>query len=41
VERLRKQPYRDMGARTGKSLRSHTEEFPRKNYVVGATRTGY
>jgi galactonate dehydratase len=41
VERLRKQPYRDMGARTGKSLRSYTEEFPRKNYVVGATRTGY
>ena len=34
-------PYRDMGARTGKSLRSYTEEFPRKNYVVGATRTGY
>src|SRR5271157_6376429 len=34
VERLRKHPYRDMGARTGKSLRSHTEEFPRKNYVV-------
>jgi galactonate dehydratase len=41
VERLRKRPYRDMGARTGKSLRSHIEEFPRKNYVVGATRTGY
>jgi galactonate dehydratase len=41
VERLRKQPYRDMGARTGKSLRSHTEEFPRRNCVVGATRTGY
>ena len=41
VEGLRKQPYRDMGARTGKSLRSYTEEFPRKNYVVGATRTGY
>ena len=41
VERLRKRPYRDMGTRTGKSLRSHTEEFPRKNYIVGATRTGY
>ncbi len=34
-------PYRDMGTRTGKGLRSYTEEFPRKNYVVGATRTGY
>lgn len=42
VERLRAHPYRDMGARGGhKGLRSHTEEFPRKNYVVGATRTGY
>ena len=39
--RLRKRPYRDMGSRTGKTLRSYTEEFPRKNYVVGATRTGY
>jgi galactonate dehydratase len=41
VEKLRSHPYRDMGARTGKALRSYTEEFPRKNYVVGATRTGY
>jgi galactonate dehydratase len=42
VERLRAHPYRDMGARGGsKSLRSYTEEFPRKDYVVGATRTGY
>ena len=41
VEKLRAHPYRDMGARTGKTLRSYAEEFPRKNYVVGATRTGY
>lgn len=41
VARLRARPYRDMGARTGKALRHYTEEFPRKNYVVGATRTGY
>jgi galactonate dehydratase len=41
VEKLRAHPYRDMGARTGKALRSYTEEFPRKNYVAGATRTGY
>ena len=41
VEQLRKQPYRDMGTRTGKALRSYTEEFPRKHYAVGATRTGY
>jgi galactonate dehydratase len=41
VEKLRSQPYRDMGTRLGKALRSYTEEFPRKNYVVGATRTGY
>ena len=41
LEKLRARPYRDMGARTGKSLRSHTEEFPRKGYVVAATRTGY
>jgi galactonate dehydratase len=42
VERMRAHPYRDMGARGGhKGLRSYTEEFPRKNYVVGATRTGY
>ncbi|HET6239937.1 MAG TPA: mandelate racemase/muconate lactonizing enzyme family protein [Acetobacteraceae bacterium] len=42
VEKLRAHPYRDMGTRGGtKSLRSYTEEFPRKNYVAGATRTGY
>ncbi len=41
VAELRKRPYRDMGSRTGKTLRSYTDEFPRKNYVVGATRTGY
>ena len=41
VEKLRAHPYRDMGSRAGKSLRNYTEEFPRKNYVVGATRTGY
>src|SRR5215469_4109703 len=41
VARLRERPYRDMGTRTGKGLRSYTEEFPRKNYVVAATRTGY
>jgi galactonate dehydratase len=41
VEKLRAHPYRDMGTRTGKALRSYRDEFPRKNYVVGATRTGY
>lgn len=41
VGKLRSRPYRDMGARTGKTLRSYTEEFPRKNYAIGATRTGY
>jgi galactonate dehydratase len=41
VEKLRAHPYRDMGTRTGKALRSYTEEFPRKNYVMGSTRTGY
>ncbi|MDR3536564.1 MAG: mandelate racemase/muconate lactonizing enzyme family protein, partial [Acetobacteraceae bacterium] len=41
VERLRARPYRDMGTRAGKGLRSHTEEFPRKHYQVAATRTGY
>jgi galactonate dehydratase len=41
LEKLRAHPYRDMGTRTGKALCSYTEEFPRKNYVVGATRTGY
>jgi len=39
--KLRAHPYRDMGSRTGKGLRSHTEEFPRKHYMIGATRTGY
>jgi galactonate dehydratase len=41
VSRLRAKPYRDMGTRTGKGLRSYTEEFPRKHYQVAATRTGY
>ncbi|HUB43365.1 MAG TPA: mandelate racemase/muconate lactonizing enzyme family protein [Acetobacteraceae bacterium] len=41
AERLRAHPYRDMGSRTGKGLRSYTEEFPRKHYAIGATRTGY
>ncbi|MBV9251862.1 MAG: mandelate racemase/muconate lactonizing enzyme family protein [Acetobacteraceae bacterium] len=41
LEKLRAHPYRDMGTRMGKALRSYTEEFPRKGYVVGATRTGY
>ncbi len=41
VERLRKRPYRDMGTKAGKSLRNATEEFPKKHYVVAATRTGY
>jgi galactonate dehydratase len=41
VDRLRAKPYRDMGTRLGKGLRSHTEEFPRKHYTVAATRTGY
>jgi galactonate dehydratase len=41
VARLKARPYRDMGTRTGKGLRSYTEEFPRKFYTVGATRTGY
>ncbi len=41
VARLRASPYRDMGTRMGKGLRSHTEEFPRKHYAVAATRTGY
>jgi galactonate dehydratase len=41
VARLKARPYRDMGARTGKGLRSHTEEFPKKHYQVAATRTGY
>ena len=41
VARLRASPYRDMGTRMGKGLRSYTEEFPRKHYTVAATRTGY
>jgi galactonate dehydratase len=42
VELLRAHPYRDMGTRGGvKSLRSYHEEFPRKDYVIGTTRTGY
>jgi galactonate dehydratase len=41
VDRLRAKPYRDMGTRMGKGLRSYTEEFPRKHYAVAATRTGY
>src|SRR3954465_6813508 len=31
--RRRAKPYRDMGTRMGKGLRSHTEEFPRKHYT--------
>jgi galactonate dehydratase len=41
VAKLRAKPYRDMGTRMGKGLRSYTEEFPRKHYAVAATRTGY
>ena len=41
VSRLRAKPYRDMGTRMGRGLRSYTEEFPRKHYAVAATRTGY
>ena len=41
VARLKAKPYRDMGTRMGKGLRSYTEEFPRKHYQVVATRTGY
>ncbi len=41
IEKLKAHPFRDMGTRAGKALRSHTEEFPRKGYVVAATRTGY
>src|SRR5271168_1622209 len=41
VDKLRAKPYRDMGTRVGKGLRSYTEEFPRKHYAVAATRTGY
>jgi galactonate dehydratase len=38
VARLRARPHRDMG---GRGLRQYWEEFPRKDYVAGATRTGY
>ncbi|MGE4047066.1 MAG: mandelate racemase/muconate lactonizing enzyme family protein [Acetobacteraceae bacterium] len=41
VAKLKAKPYRDMGTRTGKALRAHTEEFPKKHYQVAATRTGY
>ena len=37
----RAKPYRDMGTRMGKGLRSYTEEFPPKHYTVAATRTGF
>jgi galactonate dehydratase len=39
VEKLRRKPYRDMGTRG--VLRQYWEEFPRKNYAVAETRTGY
>src|ERR1700734_1456336 len=35
--RLHPKPYRDMGTRMGKGLRSYTEEFPRKHYTAAAT----
>ncbi|MSP29841.1 MAG: mandelate racemase/muconate lactonizing enzyme family protein [Acetobacteraceae bacterium] len=38
VDAMRKRPYRDMG---GKGIRHYWEEFPRKNYTIAATRTGY
>jgi galactonate dehydratase len=38
VARLKARPYHDRG---GKGLRQYWEEFPRKAYVAGATRTGY
>jgi galactonate dehydratase len=38
VEGLRQRPYRDM---SGKGYRQYWEEFPRKNYVPGVTRTGF
>jgi galactonate dehydratase len=41
VAKLKARPYRDMGTRMGKGLRSYAEVFPRKGYVVGASRTGY
>ena len=41
VERLRARPYRDLGSKVGHTLRSYTEEFPKKHYQVAATRTGY
>ena len=41
VAKLKAKPYRDMGTRAGKTLRSYTEEFPRKHYQVAPTRTGF
>ena len=41
VGKLKSKPYRDMGTKAGAKLRSYTEEFPRKNYTVAATRTGF
>lgn len=41
VAKLKSKPYRDMGTRAGSKLRSYSEEFPRKNYTVAATRTGF
>jgi galactonate dehydratase len=38
VNRLRARPWSERG---GKGLRQYWEEFPRKGYVAGATRTGY
>ncbi|MDQ2802708.1 MAG: mandelate racemase/muconate lactonizing enzyme family protein [Pseudomonadota bacterium] len=38
VSALRKRPYRDTPA---KGMRHYWEEFPRKNYSLAATRTGY
>jgi len=38
VAALRGRPYVERG---GKGLRGYWEEFPRKGYVVGATRTGF
>jgi galactonate dehydratase len=38
VAKLKARPFQD---RSGKGLRQYWEEFPRKNYVAGATRTGY
>jgi galactonate dehydratase len=41
VAKLQAKPYRDMGTKVGKGLRSYTEEFPRKHYAVAPTRTGF